>query len=543
MHTGVQGRAAAKRVRAVLTELAEEYPLRVSGRQAREMIAAVEHRAECSRRVYRELWARPERSFGAFESLPTELQTALGDAAGWEMQERGFTVDDRLHRRVYGHLFRLGSELSHRGKWIRSRGRRWRRLGHNVYLCGRVVCWICERLGRLWFDVTRFAPFTRTSGFHALWKWAGLDPMDLAIEYVGTIPCDPRISPVYRDRERDVVSCMMVGLDLLVTCDRVYYLEANINPGFMMRRLKYYRGDDPIFSAMAAYAREQGCARIVLFPSSITSVSRENERIWRDQVESEGMQLEIRDDPRVRSPYRRACDPIMDPEARRTLYLNVRTLHHPVNVLMQEKGRFEGEIERFNSRSPVEAHVPVPRRIHTTEDLLDPELHPRFPNLIVKHPRVDQAQGIALYKTDRLTEAMTRPPYVAFEYVPSDLQDHSADGVAGEYACKYRVNLIMTPDGPLFIDALKTIGGVPIPVQLPYGRVEDIRPYVLNSHLGSKYTTTTRKERDLLGPATLRIGRVVEEFLKRRHGTTWPEAPPSLQARVAAWPRLQSKYE
>jgi hypothetical protein len=260
-HSPARSAKSARAAAAVLARLAEAFPPRVSGRDARRLLAELRRRSGWTAEDYCALWADPEASFGPFEDLPPGLRTALADAVAREMEERILVPGTRLYDRVHGPIFRLGSGIAHRGRRLSSRGARWRRIGRNLYLCGRGLCWASEGAGRAWLAGTRYAGPWKTSGFHALWKWAGVDPMGPAIEYVRGLPCDPRLSPVYRDRQRRVSAWMMVGLDLLPSEEGAYFIEANINPGFYMgRRPGEHPNGDPLLAAAIAGARRDGCS-------------------------------------------------------------------------------------------------------------------------------------------------------------------------------------------------------------------------------------------------------------------------------------------
>jgi len=506
-----------------VAELAEAFPSRVSGAEVRRMIRWLRRRAAWTPEVYRRLWEDPEASFGPFGELPRRLREALADAVSWEMRERSFTAGHRLHRRVYGPAFRLGSEISLRGRRVSGRGRRWRRLGRWIYLCGRGLCAASERAGRGWLTVSRYAGPWLRSGFHALWKWAGIDPMHAAVEYVRGVPCDPRISPVYRDPARKVCSWMMVGFDLLPSDGYFYYIEANINPGFFSHgRERHHAEGDPLLEAMIQGARREGCDRIVLYPSSVAGPSSRLEAWWQAQASAAGLELEIRDDPRVRSRCRRETEPIMAPDAERTLFVNIRTLPHPVDVLLEEKGLFEAEIERHNARAAEEDRIPVPRRIHSSDEV--PDAHPggRFPNVVVKHALLNEARDVRMYRTSRLDPSLLEPPYVAYEFVAPELEALEENGVEREYAVKYRLNTFITPDGPLCTYASKGIGGAPVPEALAEGPVADPRPYVVNNHMGGRHSRATESEAESAMAAALRVGWLAHDFLRRLHGPEWP---------------------
>ena len=506
-----------------LAELAEAFPSRVSGAEVRRMIRCLRRSAGWTPEKYGRLWSDPEASFGPFGALPVRLRETLADAVIWEMRERSFTTGERIHRRVYGSLFRLGSEISLRGRLISGRGRRWRRLGRWIYLCGRWLCAASEWAGRGWLAVSRYAGPWPRSGFHALWKWAGVDPMHAGVEYVRSVPCDPRLSPVYRDPARRVCSWMMVGFDLLPSDGDFYYIEANINPGFFSHRREEKHADgDPLLQAMIEGARREGCQRIVIYPSSVGGPSSRLEQWWRAQASASGLELEIRDDPRVRSQSRRETEPIMAPDAERTLFVNIRTLPHPVNVLLEEKGLFEAEIERHNARAPEEERIPVPRRIRSSDEVPDADPSGRFPNVVVKHALLNEARDVRMYRTSRLDPSLLEPPYVAYEFVAPVLEALEEDGVEGEYAVKYRLNTFITPDGPLCTYASKGIGGAPVPATLADGPVGDPRPYVVNNHMGGRHARATDAEAERAMAAALRVGWLAHDFLRRLHGPKWP---------------------
>lgn len=510
-------RVLSDKVKRVISELARAYPPRVRGTEARRMLRRLKRESGCSRRQYRALWSRPEESFGPFGSLPYPLQKALGDAVGWEMRERSFTVSDRLHAAVYGPVFWLGSELAQVGRRIRARGGAWRSPGRVLFICGRLVTGACVGLGRGWLAATRFAPFTRTSAFHALWKWAGVDPVPLAVGYVEKIPYDPRMSPVYRLSGRKVESCALIGVDFLVSNGEFVYLEANFNPGMSTNRLKLYPEGDPVCKRLCRYAREHGFRRIVYYPTDIWFLREELGLMWREMAAAQRVDLEIRDDPHHRSPWRRSWKRLMDLDRDDTLYVNSRALPSPLSAVIREKGLLDVEIDRQNREAPESDRIRMSRTIRASEDVAAPDPDSRFPNLIVKHSLRDMASDHTLYKTERLPDGIVSPPYVVYEYVPPDRVVQVDNGSRAEFAFNYRAYLLITPQGPRYLGAKKNVGLVRVPDQLASGRVADNRPYVINSHLAATETAVTPAEDECIGPATLRVGRVIDAFLRRKH--------------------------
>ena len=349
--------------------------------------------------------------------------------------------------------------------------------------------------------------------------------MHAAVDYVRDVPCDPRLSPVYRDPVRKVCSWMMIGFDILPSDGQFYYIESNIIAGFFSHgRERHHPEGDPLIEVMIEGARREGCERIVFYPSSVGGPSSRLEAWWRAQVSAAGLQLQLRDDPRARSQCRRETEQIMAPDTKRTLFVNVRTLPHPVNVLLDEKGLFEAEIERHNARAAEEERIPVPRRIHSSDEVPDADPGGRFPNIVVKHALLNEARDVRMYRTSRLDPGLLEPPYVAYEFVTPELEtvDEDEDRMKGEYAVKYRINTFITPDGPLCTYASKGIGGAPVPEALAEGPVADPRPYVVNNHMGGRHGRATDAEAEGAMAAAVRIGWLAHDFLRRLHGPEWP---------------------
>ncbi len=504
------------RIRRALSELAASAPARVNALAAGRAVRGFRRETGCSREDYAALWSEPRCWLGPFGDLPLELRAALADAVDFELRGRSLTVSDRLHGVVHGPLFRLGSEIARVGRRHRLtsgwRSRAWR----GVHYAGRSITATCRAAGRAWVAAGRRGPFGRTSVFHALWRWAGVDPGRVATEYVEQLPYDPTVSPVHRAAGGAVASCALVGVDFLPSDGRLIYLEANFNPGMTVDRMWAYGGEDPVGSRLCRYAHEHGFRRIVYYPSSMWYFEREMEEAWQRQAAALDLALEIRDDPELRSPWRRPWEPRMDLDACGTLYVNSRQLASPLCYVIREKGLLDDEIERHNASAPEADRLPLAGRVRSDEDLAPPEPGARFPNLIVKDPLRDMGTGISLYKVDRIPEE-AGPGSLMFQYLPPELQHVSEKGESGDFGLGYRCYLLLTADGPVYLGAKTNVGDVAVPAELPPGRVEDIRPYVINGTVAATVRAVTDREEEALEPATLRVGRIVHDFLLRKH--------------------------
>ncbi|GEM_PF-848480 len=512
-------------VRAALQRLAETHPLRVTGIEARRMIRTLRRQTGCSRQRFRALWQKPDTHFGSFDKLPASLRGTLSDAVSVEMLERTFTLSVRLESLVHGPVFRWGSELARVAKGVRQRGGWHWHAGRTLYGVSRLLTGGSEAVGRAWLAVRRYSPGARTSGFHALFRWAGVDPLILGAGYVDEVPHDPRTSPVFRILRPAVESCALVGVDFLSSSGELAYLEANFCPGLFSNRVQLYPAGDPLCEGLCRYAVEHDYRRIVHYPTSIWFFEEPLRAAWEAQARARGVAYEVRDDPHHRSPFRRSWTPLMELDAEGTLYVNSRSLPSPLRWVISQKGLLEPEIARYNEAVPTEERVRLARIIHTDEDLPRRPLDSPFPNLIVKHSLRDMATGHTLFRTERIPEGIESPPYVMYEYLPPDTVSRVEDGERREYAFNYRAYLLLTAEGPIVLGAKKAVGTCPIPASLPEGPVADIRPYVINTLLAAEEAVPTGAEMADVSAATMRVGRMLHSFLRRKHRLTFDSPP------------------
>ena len=506
---------AKNALRKATLDLCERWPAALSGREAKSAIRQLIRMTGATKGDMRAFWSDPEEHLGPFEALPRRTRQALRHAAEYELKENSLTVSDGLYRVIHGPVLWLGSALAELRWPLRFRGwpisvrKRVQRLGGKLNLT-------CVWLGHRWLDLIRFTRFSRSSLVHALWKYVGVNPSVVINSYIDRINIEPRLNPVCRAPDGNVESCALIGLDLLPSNDQLFYLEANFNHGIRgRRRLRLFPDEDPLCAALIRYALERELKRIVFYPSSMVFFPGELEQKWIGQAEASGLQLEIRDDPYLRSPYGRDWNPFMDFRAEGTLYVNGRPLPSPLRTVVSRKGYLEAEIERFNFTVAPEERIRLPKVIRTPDDLpaCDPEAP--FPNLILKDPFLDMARGISLYKLDRVPYELLSPASVAFEFIRSDSTSPDRDGAA--YSSKFRALLLLTANGPRYAGAGRNISLAPIPARLPHGEVADRVPFVVNSHLGTRGVLTRDWEQELIRKTVLKIGNVLWEFVQRKH--------------------------
>jgi len=501
----------------------ENSPFPVKGSKALKDIKAFLRTNGYSINNIRNFWLQPERTLGPFDELPVSFRESLANAAHFHIQEANSLTSSLLRKVALGSIFHAGAALVHQGwkvkegypPWI---GFKFIRLGKLLILIGRKTIMIGGFLSRMCLKLFRFTAFYRAPFVHMLWKYAKVDPWNLIQDYIKKIPVDPRLSPVFKCAKRRVMSCGFVGIDLLPSNGRLYYLESNFNPGHHIERHRLFPEGDTVCIHLTNWASENGFRNIIFYPNNFAQTfDRELEKAWHEIAHRKNLRLEIIDDPRIGSPWPRRRELFMDCRADKILYVNGRALESPVTRLIARKGVLELEINRFNESAWTESEIPMPRRINSHDDVPSTDDASRFPNIIIKNAILDMTQGITLYKTKELPANASTWPNIAYEYMFPDLIVKENRGMVEEYVYIFRAYMLITPDGPVYLGARKDVSSVPVPKSLPFGPVINKIPYITNLHTGAYSVPHNEMEDRACKEAILSIGKVVFNFLEKKH--------------------------
>ena len=491
-----------------------QFPVR--GSHARRKIKISLRRNGYSTDDIRAFWSQPEKMLGPFDELPTSFRKSLANSAHFHIQESNLLTSPVVLKLARGTIFNLGGAIVHQGWKIKEGHLPW--LGFRLIQLGRIIISMGVFLGRVFLKLFRFTRFYKAPIVHMLWKYAKLDPWIPIQDYIKGIPLDPRLSPVFKCAKRKVISCGLVGLDLLPSNGKLYFLESNFNPGHYIERHRLFPQGDTVCIHLVKWANENGFRHIVFYPSNFDKSFDWNlEQAWQEIVSKENLRLEVIDDPLIGSPWPRRRELFMDDGSAETLYINGRFLNSPLSRLIGRKDLIESEIIRFNESVVDEKKIPIPRRINNNNEVPRIEDGARFPNIIIKNAIVDQAKGITLYKMQSLHAGVNTWPNIAYEYVIPDLILHENHNVIKEYVFIFRAYMLITPDGPVYFGARKDVSSVPVPKLLPFGPVKDKLPYVTNINLGAYSVPHSEMEDRACREAVLSIGSVVFNFLRKKH--------------------------
>ncbi|MCK9995064.1 MAG: hypothetical protein KAH56_02155 [Candidatus Krumholzibacteria bacterium] len=497
----------------------------MTGEEASLAINELMKEAGCSPDEMREFWATPEESLGPFAGLHVDVKKGLGESALFNFLEWHSLSSPILDRAVHGtrthlgyRLIKVGWTLIHR---LHFRG------GAQVVRLGRKLVGLSRARGKKLLSKYRFTDRYHMPLAYALWVHCGCDVLGLIQDYIEDIPVDRRFCPVWRSEGRRSESCMIVGIDTLMHEGKVCFVESNMNPGFHADRRDLYPEGDPVCRNIVKYAAENDFSRIVIFPANVVAsfvttsylMEVELEESWQAIAAEKGIELEVFDSPVLGSPYNRQSDFFMSEDTRDTLFVNIRALNSPISRLLGTKGKLEAHLLVCNEELDEMDQVLVPRMIADDNELPPPDRAPRFPNIIVKDTTLDRAEGIVMYKCSTLPEGANEGASQAFEYVVPDRESRDVNGSTEEFVFVFRSHILLTSNGPRYLAVRKDLSAEPVPPALEEGRVQNMRGYISNLHLGSYSVQTSDNESSAHERFAMAVGTPLCNLLRKKHGT------------------------
>ena len=155
--------------------------------------------------------------------------------------------------------------------------------------------------------------------------------------------------------------------------------------------------------------------------------------------------------------------------------------------------------------------------IFNGETIANDAKDPRFPKIIIKQKRKDDAEGIVLLNSFEVPDEFKRDDYIISQFLAPDLIGIDVDGKIIEFVYKIRSIIIMTVNGPVYLGSYILRSSVPVPDCLSEGVVEDISPFIANYSYGGFYQDVTKKEDKVYRDASLAVGNSINQFIKRKY--------------------------
>ena len=512
--------ASYARLREALLALLAASPETVDGRQAGKLIARLLAESDCSIADLRNFWESPEENLGPFANLTPGVRRHFAAAAEFSYRDFRLAAPPLVERLAHGRADFGLAGLRQGWRWLTTGHQRSSRLALRL---GRRWTLFRLRCARALADRLQRTSHHQCPPVYAMWRRCGCDHFAVIESYVAGIVPDARTSPVFVESARRCEAGLVIGVDALMHGGRLYFIESNMNPGLGDAARNPGPGDESLCRRLVDYAAARGYSRIDFYGSSLWTgslrpdvfLSDRFETSWSATAKARNIELTIIDSPEVGSPLTREARWFTDSPTDGTLAAIARDVASPISRILGTKGRVEALLDRDRERNPGATPIPYPREILGTGTAREFEPGSRFPNLIIKDPNQDMARGITLHKTDGLPEGLLEGASRAYEYLPPD--PVSSDDGKHEYASIFRINLMLTVNGPVYLSSRRDISPKALPSNLAPGPVVDPAPYLANVELAARSVRVTSQECELCERFADRLGRILCAFLQERY--------------------------
>lgn len=453
---------------------------------------------------------------GHWDQLKEDYKRSLSEYALHHYQEkRAFHGCHMAEWIAEGTIYKIAARIVSRGWLVR---KYYRFSGRVLIFVGRKTILLCKILASGLLRMLKRMDFYKAPALDQLLSIYKIDA-NIIEEYIKQIPATPDTSIVFKIPERDSFACALIGLDLLPSGGKLYFIEANMSPGHYIARQHLFSEGDTLCWHLIRYAQQMGLGRICFYPTAKQKhFDGKLESFWQRIAESNNILLEIVDDAYLGSPYvRRRSDQIIYDQAG-CLFVNAYYQDTALCNMISRKGRLEGLINEHNAKCGEEKRIPIPMLYDRRESNQIKQGKDKYPNIIIKNKNIDQAKGIRLYKTETLPEVSDEGECIISEYVAPDTIEKEIDGGVRQFVYLYRTYLIISPAGAFYAGARKDISGTPLPERCERGEIRNIAPYITNLTTAGDYCVAHSVEEDRqCQKATIDIGNILFKWFARKY--------------------------
>ena len=357
----------------------------------------------------------------------------------------------------------------------------------------------------------------------ALLEEVGLDIRHLAACFALAIPQPASLESFWAAASPGPVVGSVIGLDFIHTASGWTLIESNLSVGRRGIRLSLTTPPS-LPERLVAYTAAQSRGHLVVMNND-DRLEPEIFEAYAHAGEVHGVDVQVYEEPAtVGSPFPGS---FRIPRALPTDALVASIRAHPTTIPFLVSDKLASHlILSQQGDSPDYATVPL---------LWDPgsalATHDRFPNVICKLPGLDATKGIALLKVKSLADiphllqagfergalkahvvgALERlaanPAAIAQPYLPSQLADDDCLSLVRTY-------VLVTPDDAAYLGGNVAWSADPVPKSLPWGLVEDKRPFVVNGGIPRTRLTGIPEEWEAaLQRATIAVGHAFRHHL------------------------------
>ena len=497
----------------------------------------------------------PEEVLGPFSRLPPGDRDALRSAVeGYDAAVmRGY---EGRAGRWHGHLLGLVARgaAGARG-WrgpTRPLGRRLDRgLRNLMSAIRRAPEFAGEASFRTFHGLRSRLPDAGTAAVGGLLVRRGLSPHDLAVVYARPLAQRPPFRAFWRDPEAHRTVGCILGLDLCPGPDGWYVLECNLEPAQHPQHLQVSR-PETLPTNLVRHAAAAGYGHLVVLDSRFSGVLPAMAEEYREAAAEAGLRVRLVDRifvPQSANERSFGLPPDLPGD---TLVARLKTYPVATDHLLQDKigshralSLYADVADEPDLRVPSAGPEPV---------LADHDRESPFPNVVSKLADVDKGRAVRFAKArspghareifarstgpdggmllrERIRNAVRESRHVFQEYVRPRLLE-------GRHPYKVRANVLVSPDGPVFLSAHRVVSRRSVPERLPLGLVEDRKLFSVSHSSGNGYyDRVPAGELSLVKRASLAAGRGLAWALRESFVWRPGQAEGTGRSRGGAGPR------
>jgi hypothetical protein len=351
-------------------------------------------------------------------------------------------------------------------------------------------------------------------------SFSGFQPPDLAVCFATGIPQREKYRGYWNDQSRHNTVGIVAGVDFVPTNQGCWYVESNLDLAQRPERSALYDRDPFVFNLLD-FAARHGYSRLVVLDNNSSGVDPAMASQYEAGAKERHLNLTLVD--RVNTPGAHRTRSYGIPPIRDDDTLVVRLKSYPTSLddLFNLKRACNRALELYQATTD-DSDLLLPE---TNADPILAEIDPDdpYPNVVYKLPELDQARGVYFLKAKSPEHAREMADQAVRSSTHRGLQERilfsmaSMSGLFQHYVRSpllsdrrlyiIRAHVLITPVGVELLSAHRVVSGTGVPNSLPFGAVEDTRPYLVNFSANGRYEIVPSDEESTVRRAALAVGR------------------------------------
>jgi len=359
-------------------------------------------------------------------------------------------------------------------------------------------------------------------------------PMHPLLDCVTKMP-QVRNCPAFEfDNQQRVLVGSVIGFDVLPCSDGFTVVEANIGVGQQFQR--YLHNDtNPFIENIFEFGNKQGFENIEIINNDRGLPIRQEEQ-YREVASNYNMTVRIIE-PASTNWHGRYRSSFMPAHVtRNTLRVRIRNFPSWPDFLMGNKSSVQTSLQNFFLSNTIK-NVRVPDTTADWMSRIDWDSG-RFPNVVAKMSDADGGVGVLFLKArsaENVRRLLVANSKQSSGRIGGILGAVSRSSISkevllqpfersrffdGDRLAIFRINVLITPLGNKMLSATKYLGDEPVPETLPFGRVLDPMPFLVNGGVRASRHIPTDAEHEELEPVAEALGKAMAHLLKQHFVTS-----------------------